>query len=565
MKRVLLSCILAGSVIASEAQVYLNEFYVRPQDPPHSEFFELYNSSATPVSLDCYTLVSYYKDPNDHKGFYVLDLPNIVLPANGFFVASSRNPYSYQVGDGVAADYNWNDPTMGGTLTGGSTTDYRLNAARTGYETTVINESNPAHDIFRRSDDITGNDGIYMMLLYYKGQLVDGLLAAANKTALPKYLSDLPNLNVNYSGTGCGSSSFTVVFNTNSSASISESPFLANVNSAAGTDNGYLRRGNGPCGDNQNWEKSSSPDEHTPGMPNPTRYNRGQGQGAQDLLNVAPLCLPSMIGITISGNTDSYPVQVALYANLDTDPRPEGEMVALASGDAIINSSGESVQFVNTGRVNYVVVISSANGCFVQYATINCPAGPDQSPLPVNLKSFNARRNKSSVQLTWETATESMNKGFHIERRTGSKGWETVGFVGSKAEGGNSNTLLTYFYNDANTYSGVSQYRLRQVDLDAKATYSDIRSVRGEQQSGRTVIYPNPSVDGAVNVVFEEEGTSRRDIFITDMSGRIVKQWKGYANNTLQVDNLRSGMYTIRVVDLQNGTQLSEKVIVNRK
>lgn len=562
MKRVLLSCVLALCAIASEAQVYLNEFYVRPQDPPNSEFFELYNSSSTAVSLDCYTLVSYYKDPNDHKGFYVLDLPNIILPGKGFFVASSRNPYNYQVATNVSADYNWNDPTMGGTLTGGSTTDYRLNASQTGYETTTITEANAAHDIFRRSNDITGNDGIYMMLLFRNGVLVDGLLGAANKTALPKYISDLPDLNISYAGVGCGSSNFTVVFNTSSPATISESPFLANVNSAAGTDNGYLRRGNGPCPDVQNWEKSSSPDEHTPGMPNPSRYNRGQGQGAKDQLNVAPGCLGATIGVTISGTADLYPVQVTLYANLDADVRPEGDPIALASGDAIINATGESAVFVNPGVGDYVVVVSSVNGCFVQYSPISCPAG---GALPVSLKAFNARRNKSTVQLTWETVTESMNKGFQVERRTGNKSWEIIAFVDSKAEGGNSNALLAYSYIDGNTYSGITQYRLRQVDMDGKATYSEIRSVRGEQQSGRTILYPNPSSDGAVNVVFEEEGASRRDIFVSDMSGRILKQWKGYTNNSLLVDNLGSGMYTIRIVNKETGEQVAEKLIVNRR
>lgn len=562
MKRVLLSCVLAGTVMVSEAQVYLNEFYVRPQEPPHSEFFELYNSSNTAVSLDCYTLVSYYKDPNDHKGFYVLDLPNIVLPGKGFFVASSRNPFNYQVGDGVTAEYNWNDPTHGGTVSGGSTTDYRLNESKTGYVTTSVNMSNPAYDIFRRSDDITGNDGIYMMLLYRNGVLVDGLMAAANKTSLPKYISDLPNLNITYTGAGCGSTSFEIVFNTSSSASISESPLLGNVNSAAGTDNGYLRRGNGPCPDNGNWEKSSSPDEHTPGWPNPSRYNNGQGQGAIDQLNVAPVCLASSIGITVSGSADMFPVQVALYANLDADARPEGDPIALVTGNGVISASGGSALFVNPGREEYVAVISTVNGCFVQYAIVQCPAG---IVTPVTLKGFNARRSKSTVQLTWETATESMNKGFSIERRTGSNGWEAVGFVNSKAEGGNSTALLSYSYSDVNTYSGVSQYRLRQVDMDGKAAYSEIRSVRGEQQASRTVLYPNPSADGTVNVVFEDEGTSRRDIFLTDMSGRIVKQWKGYSNNSLQIDNLRSGMYTVRIVDNDKGTQLNEKIIVNRK
>ncbi|MBD0285725.1 MAG: lamin tail domain-containing protein, partial [Flavisolibacter sp.] len=59
-----------------QAQVILNEIYPIPGNN-RQEFFELYNMSGsnTPVSLDNYTLVTYFEEGNK-KGFYVLDLPN---------------------------------------------------------------------------------------------------------------------------------------------------------------------------------------------------------------------------------------------------------------------------------------------------------------------------------------------------------------------------------------------------------------------------------------------------------------------------------------------------------
>ncbi len=110
----------------------------------------------------------------------------------------------------------------------------------------------------------------------------------------------------------------------------------------------------------------------------------------------------------------------------------------------------------------------------------------------------------------------------------------------------------------------MTQYRIRQVDFDGKAKASDIRAVRGLGQSTRTIVYPNPTSDGKVNIVFED-GNTIRDISLIDMSGRVAKQWKGVTNNNIQIDNLTPGMYSLRIIDRETGEQSVEKIIVNKR
>ena len=184
--------------------------------------------------------------------------------------------------------------------------------------------------------------------------------------------------------------------------------------------------------------------------------------------------------------------------------------------------------------------------------------------LPIKLRSFDANRNKSNVDLKWTTEIEDNNKGFYVERMLSNGGWEQVTFVASKATNGNSNSPLTYTLSDFNNTRGISQYRLRQVDIDGKEAYSMIRSVRGEGQKGNTIIYPNPSGDGKVNIVFE--GTnSIRDVSLMDVSGKTLKQWKGVTNNNIHIENLNAGFYTVRIVNVETGEQLVEKFIVNKR
>jgi hypothetical protein len=136
-------------------------------------------------------------------------------------------------------------------------------------------------------------------------------------------------------------------------------------------------------------------------------------------------------------------------------------------------------------------------------------------------------------------------------------------FINSQAAGGNSTTPINYSFNDINANKGITQYRIKQVDIDGKEKYSEIRAVRGNEQKSKIIVYPNPSTDGRVNIVLAEEpGT--RDITISDMSGRILKQWNAISSNTLQVQNLVSGLYFLRVTTKETGDQSVEKIIITR-
>jgi hypothetical protein len=185
--------------------------------------------------------------------------------------------------------------------------------------------------------------------------------------------------------------------------------------------------------------------------------------------------------------------------------------------------------------------------------------------LPIKLKSFNARRsNRTTVELIWETEIEENNKGFYLQRKLGTGSWQEIGFILSKAVKGNSTTPLSYNFTDLNDSKGISQYRLRQIDIDGKEAYSVIRAVRGEGQKSSLMVYPNPSGDGKVTVVFDDvKGV--RDVSVIDMSGRMIKQMKAVTNNNIQIDNLNAGFYTVRILNTETGEQVVEKFVVNKR
>jgi hypothetical protein len=192
-------------------------------------------------------------------------------------------------------------------------------------------------------------------------------------------------------------------------------------------------------------------------------------------------------------------------------------------------------------RSLWVVVTSpSRPNAFYYLITNGC------APLPVKFASFSALRNKENVTLKWVTASELNNKGFYLERKYNNTDWQVITFIASQADNGNSSDVLTYNYSDYNNLKGVSEYRIRQVDIDNKATYSEIRLVKGLDQPGSVIVYPNPSTDGQLNIVLDNmEGGA--DMRLIDMNGRVIKQWINVTTNRLNINYISSGMYTLRV------------------
>jgi Secretion system C-terminal sorting domain len=183
--------------------------------------------------------------------------------------------------------------------------------------------------------------------------------------------------------------------------------------------------------------------------------------------------------------------------------------------------------------------------------------------LPVNFQSFTVSRNNSRVLLKWETASEQNNSGFVVERNA-SGTWQQATSVPSKAAGGNSNSILSYSYEDMNSGKSITQYRIKQVDFDGMSTYSEIKIVAGAEQLGKITVYPNPSNDGKVNVVLESAG-GPKDISIMDIAGRVIKQWNGITSANMQIGNLLPGMYNLRVIARETGKQSIEKIMISRR
>lgn len=65
-------------------------------------------------------------------------------------------------------------------------------------------------------------------------------------------------------------------------------------------------------------------------------------------------------------------------------------------------------------------------------------------------------------------------------------------------------------------------------------------------------------------VVFEDKDASL-DVSLMDEDGPMIKQWRNLIGNTLQIDNLVTGFYSLRIVNTETNEQLVEKIVVKNR
>jgi hypothetical protein len=188
-------------------------------------------------------------------------------------------------------------------------------------------------------------------------------------------------------------------------------------------------------------------------------------------------------------------------------------------------------------------------------------------PFPVNLLSFKGEKNGNINALEWKTATELNNAGFELQRSADGNTFSAVTFIASKAVNGNSTGVLTYQFDDIKPINGNNYYRLKQIDKDGKATYSNIVLIRGNRMNQLVVsnLYPNPTKKDAT-LILNSPAADKVSIVITDVTGRVVFQKAASlitGDNLIQlpISQLGSGTYLVKCL-CSNGCETAVKKLI---
>ncbi|MFH0864555.1 MAG: T9SS type A sorting domain-containing protein [Bacteroidota bacterium] len=206
--------------------------------------------------------------------------------------------------------------------------------------------------------------------------------------------------------------------------------------------------------------------------------------------------------------------------------------------------------------ITYEKVNAATNTLFSNSGIIVLPLGNDftggnDGTLPVELTDFTAIADDEGVNIAWQTASETNNDFFTIEKSTDGLTFVNTAVVDGA---GNSNSLQNYSVKDYYPYDGVSYYRLKQTDYDGQYSYSSVVAVVFEDKNGRSIIiFPSPSSSDNLNLSFKYNSNDTVFLNVYDINGTCFIQktlCTDIGENTviLNTSNFAGGKYIIQIM-----------------
>lgn len=555
-----LSMIFSVSV---SAQVRLNEIFPA-SNGQNKQWIELYSSAA---AISDYILAIRYKLSASDSGFYVMSLSGSANASNYFVVENNGT-------------VNWINTSQ----------VKKVNWAGVSQVLTVA-----------ESNEILQSSGENFIFLLKSNKVVDALVTGVSGSSTPHLKAQAAiNAWTSFSApSGIGLDGFSVTFNSIQLTNLN----TPNQSAGAGSSFSFIYSLGG-CTADYPWTKTSSETKGTLNSGSSTpqfdyweaayKISNEFSRQAADYYVVTNSRIPSgsptfdynaagsptMLYLkytllnTLMTVTLANPVFYMYYDKGGANNLPNG--VLDATDPVVVSGMSKTLETSNTIYLNisidqdmfytnaqgfrklrpFFLVLVSQNTCF---KTQDILISEQIFALPVTLRSFDVKPTEQANLLQWSSLTESNNTGFEVQRSVGTpNGFTKIGFVDSKAKNGNSQTEIHYAFEDKKPVNGATVfYRLKQVDMDGKSSYSDIRTIKPRKENAAWKVYPNPS-SGSITIKPGLQGKQR--VLLLDQHGALVRSMDS-AVDTLTIDGLSAGLYVLRLID-ESGGMVTRKIIV---
>jgi uncharacterized delta-60 repeat protein len=227
-----------------------------------------------------------------------------------------------------------------------------------------------------------------------------------------------------------------------------------------------------------------------------------------------------------------YHANGALDNSFDTD----GKLISDIGGDDFGNALALSG--------NRIYVVGSDNDIYNSGMTRIVIAAFQNADvvLPIQLLSFTASVQNTSVLLQWKTTAEQNTSHFIIEKSNDGTNFRSIGTVNAA---GNSSTVKNYSFTDISMLTGTVFYRLKTIDMNGSFTYSKTVAVKQQLGGQQTILFPNPVKD----VLYIQTNNINGPVIlsIVDGTGRVVSKEKAEASVqssfSFNVSSLAKGVY----------------------
>ena len=257
--------------------------------------------------------------------------------------------------------------------------------------------------------------------------------------------------------------------------------------------------------------------------------------------------------ITPTTNTGLNATLVFHYEDSELNANTEANLILYKSIDNGVTWTEEGGSLNTTDNT---ITLSSIDG-FSWWT-----AAESGKTLPITLLDFSAFCNDDNIELNWTTASESNNSHFEIQQSDNAIDFETIGKLNGAI---NSNVIRNYSYIDYSNNKEFKYYRLKQVDLDGKYSFSRIITNNcNETNIAKVRIYPNPFND-KITILFDNVIKGNVNIVIKNITGTVIFEESINNNKSiLELDiknKLSAGIYFITITN--NNNTVIHKIVKN--
>lgn len=207
---------------------------------------------------------------------------------------------------------------------------------------------------------------------------------------------------------------------------------------------------------------------------------------------------------------------------------------------------------------------STSAGAF----TLNVTSGAPCSILPIDLTSFSGDYHTPSRtnRLLWTTSSETNNDFFLLERSSDGVSFNAIADIDGA---GNTSIETNYEYFDPIENSGISYYRLKQVDYNGSFSYSNVISLESKMDDTAFFgsVFPNPTKESFTLITAGRLHASPILLSFYTSQGQLVKTVEltgssNPSNYTIETQSLKSGVYTVRMESGEEKTETRKIVIL---
>jgi len=183
----------------------------------------------------------------------------------------------------------------------------------------------------------------------------------------------------------------------------------------------------------------------------------------------------------------------------------------------------------------------------------------DDSPLGVELMSFNAQCQNGLVSISWATASEHNSDYFALMKLSDSDTWVEI----AQVKGQGNTTEFTEYFMEHRSESDLGVYQLIEYDMDGTAT--EFSPVKVECRSSEEIVYevyPNPTKGELSLKIDWKRADQTAQVTVLELQGGIVYQnvisvSSGVNVHYMDLSELKSGTYLLQ-------TNLDSKIQTQR-